>query len=179
MRIHVFGASGSGTSTLGKALASELGLSFLDSDDFFWEKTEPPFIAVKEKAKRRADLAAATRASPSWILSGSIVDWGDFLIPDIDLAVYLYLPPEIRLGRLRARERERFGDRIEEGGDMRGKSQEFLAWAARYDTAGMEQRSRALHAEWIKKLDGRILKIEGDIELEERMERVKRRLEAS
>jgi adenylate kinase family enzyme len=36
MRICVFGASGSGMTTLGRALASDLELAFLDSDDFFW-----------------------------------------------------------------------------------------------------------------------------------------------
>ncbi len=38
-KIHVFGASGSGVSTLGKALAVELHLPFFDADDFYWKKS--------------------------------------------------------------------------------------------------------------------------------------------
>jgi adenylate kinase family enzyme len=43
MRILVTGASGSGTTTLGKALAEQLACAFLDADDFFWFPTNPPF----------------------------------------------------------------------------------------------------------------------------------------
>ena len=37
--IHIYGASGSGTSTLGRALADALGLVLMDSDDYFWQPT--------------------------------------------------------------------------------------------------------------------------------------------
>ncbi len=169
MRIHVFGASGSGTTTLGRALAAELGLAFLDTDDFFWEESDPPFSRIRERAARIAELGSATSRLGSWVLSGSMTGWGDFLIPELDLALYLYLAPEIRMARLRKREAERYGDRIGEGGDMRAAHEEFIAWASRYDSAGLEQRSRASHAEWMKKLGCEVLRIEGAAELEERI----------
>ena len=37
VRIHIFGASGSGTTTLAKALTKELCSTHLDTDDYFWE----------------------------------------------------------------------------------------------------------------------------------------------
>jgi adenylate kinase family enzyme len=43
MRVHIVGASGSGTTTLGKALAARAGCAHLDTDEFFWMPTEPPF----------------------------------------------------------------------------------------------------------------------------------------
>jgi adenylate kinase family enzyme len=167
MRIHIFGASGSGTTTLGRALAARLGIAFLDSDDFFWKPTVPPFTTKTEIGARRAALSAATEAAGSWVLSGSMTGWGDFLIPRLELAIYLYLPPGIRMARLASRERERYGARIDSGDDMRATHLEFMAWAGRYDTAGLEQRSRASHAEWMKKLCCPILRIEGDLPLEE------------
>lgn len=45
--IHIYGASGSGTSTLGKKISEELGYRFLDSDDYFWLPTDPRFIKVR------------------------------------------------------------------------------------------------------------------------------------
>lgn len=33
--IHIFGASGSGTTTLGKRIADELGFKLMDTDDYF------------------------------------------------------------------------------------------------------------------------------------------------
>lgn len=35
-RIHILGASGVGTSTLGKALADKLNYCHLDTDDYYW-----------------------------------------------------------------------------------------------------------------------------------------------
>ena len=35
-KIHIIGASGSGTSTLGKALAEVLPHNSLDTDDYYW-----------------------------------------------------------------------------------------------------------------------------------------------
>ena len=176
MHIYIFGASGSGTTTLGRAIASELALVFLDSDDFFWEQTEPPFLEKKERSKRQDELAEATRRAGSWVLSGCMMGWGDFLIPDIDLAIYLYLQPEIRLARLRARERERYGNRIAPGDDLRNSHEEFIAWAGRYDTAGLEQRSKASHEEWIRKLGCKLLTFECEGGNEEKIIQIKKAL---
>lgn len=49
-RIHIFGASGSGTSTLGRAVAARLGYAFLDADDFYWLPTDPPFREKRDVA---------------------------------------------------------------------------------------------------------------------------------
>jgi len=35
MRVHIVGASGSGTTTLGRALATQLGCPHVDTDDVF------------------------------------------------------------------------------------------------------------------------------------------------
>ena len=43
MKIIIFGASGTGKSTFGKSLAERLGCAFLDSDAYYWKKTDPPF----------------------------------------------------------------------------------------------------------------------------------------
>lgn len=43
MRIYITGASGTGTSSLALALASKLQINHLESDDIFWENTDPPF----------------------------------------------------------------------------------------------------------------------------------------
>lgn len=52
MRIHIFGASGSGTTTLGRELSSRLGIVHLDTDDYYWFPTDPPFTAKRPIAER-------------------------------------------------------------------------------------------------------------------------------
>ena len=100
------------------------------------------------------------------VLSGSLCGWGDPLIPLFDLAVRMELPPEIRLSRLETRERSRFGGRILPGGDMERQHREFMDWAARYDTAGPEIRSRALHDEWQEKLACPVVELDGSLSVE-------------
>lgn len=34
--IHIFGASGSGTSTIGKYISVKWNYYFMDTDDYFW-----------------------------------------------------------------------------------------------------------------------------------------------
>ena len=46
--VHVFGASGAGTSTLGRAL-TEYGYTHLDTDDYYWKPTDPMFLASRPK----------------------------------------------------------------------------------------------------------------------------------
>ena len=42
--IHIFGASGSGTTTLAEKTSRELGYFHLDTDDYFWLPTDPVLL---------------------------------------------------------------------------------------------------------------------------------------
>ena len=112
-RIHILGASGSGTTTLARALAGEMQLPHLDTDSYYWTPTDPPFIHKNEPADRvrmiEQDIAGVKR----WIWAGSICGWGDPLMGHFTLAVFLYIPPSMRMARLASRERERPGPRID------------------------------------------------------------------
>ncbi len=128
-RIHIVGASSSGTTTLGMALAARLGAAHLDTDSFFWEATDPLFTAKRPEAERVALMEAALAGAEAWVISGSLIGWGDVFVPRFDLVVFLHVPHEVRMARLMARERERYGAAIEPGGAMHAAHLEFLAWA--------------------------------------------------
>lgn len=159
-RIHILGASGSGTTTLGAALGLALAIPHHDSDAFFWLPTDPPFTTPRPLAARRELLTAALRPEAEWILSGSAIAWAAPIETLYDVIVYLRLDPSLRMERLRLREERRYGRRIAEGGDMAAASAAFLGWAADYDTAGPEQRSRALHEAWLKTQRARVLRLD-------------------
>ncbi|PXW58832.1 hypothetical protein C7450_105180 [Chelatococcus asaccharovorans] len=95
-----------------------------------------------------------------WVLSGSAISWGQPLEELYDLIVYARLDPSLRMARLREREQQRYGQRIAPGGDMEKAHAEFLAWAAKYDTAGLEQRSRVAHEAWLSKQTAPILRLD-------------------
>lgn len=179
MRVHILGASGSGTSTLGRAVAAACQIPFWDADDFYWAPTEPPYRTPRTPDARRAALLAAVAPHPAWVVAGSMMGWGDALIPAFDLVVYLSLPADLRLARLRARERTRFGARLDPGGDMHADHLAFMDWAARYDEGGLEIRSRASHTRWMQLLDCPVLHLRGDLSPAQRLAAVLARRGAS
>jgi adenylate kinase family enzyme len=161
-RIHITGASGSGTTTLGRALAEKTGYLHLDADDFYWLPTTPKFQTKREKTERLNLLRDAYRQVDKTVLSGSVVDWDTNLDASFDLVIFLWVPAEIRLQRLRQRELERSGF----------INQEFIEWAAHYDAGDLKVRSRLLDETWLKTLTGDILRLEGDLSNEERLKAV-------
>ncbi len=149
-KIHVFGASGAGTTTLAKHLADKLDLPHFDADNYFWQPTDPPYQQKTGRSLRIQALGKDLGASDhGWVLSGCVASWGESLLTDIDLSVFVYLDEKTRIDRLRSREREEFGQRIEPGGDMYANHLDFIAWARSYDSAHPPIRSLALHEQWI------------------------------
>ena len=159
--IHIFGASGSGTSTLGRAVADRAGFRFLDTDDYYWLPAEPMYTLKRPIPERLALMERDLDAAEDAVLSGSLVGWGDPLIPRFTLAVRLVVPMDVRMERLRRREYARYGERILPGGDLYEQSQAFLDWAARYDDGVPPLRSRALHDLWQKQLPCPVLTLDG------------------
>ena len=164
--IHIFGASGSGTTTLGRALAADMGLVHMDTDDYYWLPTDPKFTTKRPIEERlrlmNADIDAAKKGV---VISGSLTGWGDPLIPQFTHVVRLTTPTEVRIERLRQREYADFGERIREGGDMYEDYLAFLDWAAQYDTGDVTMRSKACHDEWQKLLPCPLTVTTGAMEL--------------
>jgi hypothetical protein len=106
----------------------------------------------------KADLSAREQ----WLLSGSITNWGNELIPFFDLVVFVYVPPELRIERLRKREQERYGDRMLPGGDRYEAIQDFLAWAAVYDAGTRNGRSLPKHEKWLSQIECPAIRIVND-----------------
>lgn len=177
-KIFIFGASGSGTTTLGKALASKLNCQHFDSDNYYWISTNPPFTKKRELTERQELLRKDLLGNHRWVLSGSLCGWGDIFIPLFDLAVYLWIPQDIRIKRLVEREEGRYGkEAIQQNGKLYEQSKTFIEWASKYDSGDLNIRSRALHEEWMKGLKCCVLRIEGDFTAEDRVKIMMRRIE--
>lgn len=160
VHIHIMGASGSGTTSLGRALAEALGIRHLDTDHFFWMPTNPPFTAQREIGERVAMLREQATPDAGWVLSGSALKWGAEFEPLYDVIVFLRIDPALRMKRILRREEARYGDRIKPRGDMVKQSGEFLEWAASYDTAGPERRSLVAHEAWLKTQTAPVLRLD-------------------
>ena len=159
--IHIFGASGSGTTTLAREISSRFGYFHMDTDDYFWLPTNPMFTAKRDKSERLALMKKDIEIHEKIVISGSLCDWGDALIPYFDLAIRVVTDTETRLQRLKEREYRRFGNRIHEGGDMYDEHMKFLIWAGKYDTADASMRSKAKHDEWQTLLSCPVITVDG------------------
>jgi adenylate kinase family enzyme len=162
MRVLVTGASGSGTTTLGRALSVRLGSSFLDADDYYWIPTDPPYKEKRDPAARLQLILADLRKASSSVVAGCVRNWGGELEDSFSLIVFLILDAQIRVARLREREMSELG-RVNEV---------FLEWAAQYDIGRMSGRSRALHEKWLSERSCPALRLEGDLSVAERVARV-------
>lgn len=170
--IHIYGASGSGTSALGRKISEELGYKFMDTDDYFWLPTNPQYTAKRSKEERLSLMKKDILGNDNVVISGSLVDWGDELIPLFTLAIRLVTDTDIRIERLRAREKRKFGDRIMPGGDMYANHTEFIEWAGKYDIGSVNMRSKAKHDEWQKLLQCKQIVLNGADDLEENFRKV-------
>jgi adenylate kinase family enzyme len=168
-KIHIFGAPGSGVTTLGKSLAERLGFSHFDTDDYYWFTDDAlPYRRKRNPDHRRQLLEKDLKKSEAWVLSGALCGWGDIFIPTFEMAVYLWLPTETRLARIRKRETRRYGaERLLPGGDLNSVFEKFLTWAAAYDDENENVRSRASELRRLEQLACLVLKIEEEMPLEE------------
>lgn len=168
--VHIYGASGSGTTTLAKYISEKCKYAFMDTDDYFWRPTDPPYQEKRSVSERLELMKRDIEKSDKVVISGSLVDWGDEMIPLFTLVIRMNTATEIRIERLKKREYEHFGSRIKAGGDMYENHQEFLTWAAAYDCGDVNMRSKAKHDEWQKRLLCKQIMLDGSAEVEDNFE---------
>ena len=161
-RVHITGASGAGVTTLGRALAEALQVTLLDTDNFFWLPTSPPYQTARPPMERHALLAAAMDKAGEFVSSGSLDGWGDPLIPLFTAVIFVRTATELRLARLRLREAGVFGAAaIGPGGAHHVEHEAFIDWAAGYDRGLQSGRNLQRHIAWVATLPCPVLTLDG------------------
>lgn len=162
-RVLILGASGSGTTTLARALGNDLSFRVFDTDDYYWLPSAPPFQRKQDPNVRLAKLLEDLKVTSRAIISGSILNWGLELEDSLSLIVFLNVSADVRIARLEMREMRLYG-RVDP---------EFLAWAAQYDEGKMSGRSREKHEQWLSQRTCPVLRIDGDTSTVDRVGRVR------
>ena len=160
MRVLITGASGSGTTTLGKTLAQICHAQFFDSDDYFWVPSDPPYQEQVSREERLTQILKELGACQKAVVSGSVMGWGEPLESSFSLVVFLQVPTHIRLERIKIRELARFGK----------INPAFLEWAAQYDEGPPEGRSLVKHNAWLNKLHCPVVRLVGKLSQSEQLE---------
>ncbi len=172
-RIHVTGASGSGVTTLGRALADIYGVPHHDTDDYYWLPTDPPYRTKRDVSDRLRLMHELFVPRSGWVLSGSLMNWAQEIEPCFDAVIFVATPTDIRLARIRRREVRRYGaDALSVGHENHDASEAFLEWAARYDDPEFEGRSRARHEAWMATLACPVIRVSGDQPTNQMVDRI-------
>lgn len=166
--ILLFGASGVGDTTLGKAVAEKLGFHHFDIDDYTWcWDTEIPYTVLRSREERIERMMNDVTKYPHFVMSGSMWSIRKVFEPMFELAAFITAPTEIRIERLRKRELSNYGERILAGGDMYEHHIRFLADAEGYETAEPPQACLKQHTEWAAELPCPVLHVDGTKDISE------------
>lgn len=157
------GASGSGTTTLGRAIANYWAVPHADVDDYFWQPTSPPYRDKRAPAERILLMEAVFLPRSAWVLSGSIMGWGEGLIENFDAVVFLTLNPELRMPRLQLRESVRLREAGDTGDVDDVAYEEFMSWARGYDDPDFAGRNRGRHEQWLTMLSCPVLRLDSSL----------------
>ncbi|WP_350287873.1 AAA family ATPase [uncultured Croceitalea sp.] len=168
MKLLIFGASGSGTTTLSKEVSLKTGFKNLDVDDYYWKHTSPPYQEKVPLEIRNRNLTKDFKALDNVIVCGSMVSWGTYWSTAFDLVVFIYLDPEIRITRLQQREVKRYGNKLVRDKEIQQNSKAFIDWAKKYDDPDFMGRSLKVHKDWIAPLKCPVLHLDGALGLAEK-----------
>lgn len=164
--IMIFGLPGSGKTTLGRLVAQQLGILFVDIDEYIWRNdTEIPFTAMYSRSEKISRLMEAISKTDRFVMAGSMDSFHEHFDSFFSLAVHLTAPAQVRVTRVHLREQSLLGDRILEGGDLYEDHQRYLADVASYDLGG-GSTSLATHTQWAKTLPCPVLKLDGSADLQ-------------
>ncbi len=162
--ILVCGLNGSGKSTLGKALAKKLNFHFIDNEDLYFPKTDTNYIYAFPRTREEAEklLWSEIRVYENFVFTSVKGDYGENIYPFFQYAVLIDVPRALRLQRVRNRSFQKFGERMEIGGDLYEQEEKFFNFVKSLPENTVE--------EWVQSLTCPILRIDGTKPVEENID---------
>ncbi len=167
----IIGPSGCGKTTLGKLTAKKLGYPFFDVDDYIWRKDSPePYTEMYSREEKISRLSEDISDCEHFVMAGSMSSFHQYFDEMFAMMVFLYADPDTRVSRLRKRSLDRFGDRVEEGGDMHRNNEIFISGNYRYESDGSPNIFS--HREWMDGLPCIKLELDGKQSPERNAEKI-------
>ncbi|MCR5092996.1 MAG: AAA family ATPase [Lachnospiraceae bacterium] len=129
MGILICGLNGAGKSTLGKKLAERLSYTFIDNEDLYFPKTDEHYIFADPRSDEEVIhlLEERITADDRFVFAAVKGSYGDRLLSLLEYVIVIDVPREIRLERVRNRSRQKFGDRITDGGDLSDRENKWFS----------------------------------------------------
>ncbi|MCL2108785.1 MAG: AAA family ATPase [Oscillospiraceae bacterium] len=142
--IIVFGANGSGKTTIARELARTLDLKQIDHEDYCFEKSDIPYTVERSNEEIEALMLGDVEKFGRFVISACKGDFGDVIPQYYELAVYTEAPLELRIERVKRRGIERYGERVQKGGDMYEQQLDFVDFVANRPLSEFEEWAKTL-----------------------------------
>lgn len=151
--IIIVGGNGSGKTTLGKQLADSIGYKYMDVEDYYFKSSEVPYTNPRTKEEVTKLMLLDIKKYKKFVLSSVNGDYGEEINGFYKYVIYIHVPLNIRINRVKQRSFDKFGNRILKGGDMYEQEQTFFQFVA----------SRTLNKTdlWLQSLNCPIIHIDG------------------
>ncbi len=130
MRIQIIGGPGTGKTTLAGMLAGFFDLPLIEGDKHLWADSD--FTVRRPEKQITYRLNAALEEARHYVFDGQPDEYAPTVKLDTEILLFIKVPEDVRMERLLLREKQRFGKRIEEGGDLYEESRDFIEWAGTY-----------------------------------------------
>jgi len=151
--ICICGLNGSGKTTLGAALAERLGYKHMDVEDYYFTRADNPYVSARTRDEVEVLLLEDIKQNPCFVFSAVNGNMNSEINSCYDIVVYLEVPLELRMKRIRQRAFDKFGDRVLPDGDMYEQEEKFFEFA--------EKRSPEKIEEWLQTLTCRVVRLDG------------------
>ncbi len=163
--ICVCGLNGSGKTTLAGALAKELNFTHMDIEQYYFTSAQNPYASSRTKEEVERLLLEDIKKNPCFVFSAVYGNMTPEINENYTLVVYLDVPLDVRMKRIRQRAIDKFGDRVLPGGDMYEQEEKFFAFA--------EKRTPEKIEDWLKALSQKVIRLDGTKPIQENVELIK------
>ena len=155
--ILICGLNGSGKTTLGRELSKVLGYCFLNDEDYYFLESDMTFTKSRSDEEARRFVLSYLQKNKNCVIVSSRGDLGVEINSMYDFVVYLSVPLETRLERIKKRDFDKYGERVLAGGDMYEQQKKFYEFVATRTTAKVEK--------WLETLSCQVIKLDGTKEI--------------
>lgn len=160
--ILICGLNGAGKSTLGRALAQHCDLRFIDNEDLYFSKNDPAYLYATERSRQEVEqllLEEMNASRKGFVFTSVKGDYSQAAINRFSCSVWVRIPRELRLERVRNRSFQKFGDRMLPGGDLHEQEERFFSF--------VQARPENLVEEWLRTVSFPVIPVDGTKPVEE------------
>lgn len=169
-RVIVCGGNGAGKSTLGKRLATELGWTFRDIEEYYFpiKNSDYNYLEARTKEEVSELLLVDMKKYDNFVLASVKGEFGLEVTKLFTCAILIEVPKEIRMDRVKDRSNRKFGDRMLPGGDLYEKEEQFFNMVAK--------RPENYTEKWLETVNMPIIRVDGTGTVEDNIMKVKKLL---